>query len=328
MRLAVACNRSNRYQSGSDSPDDEFEEFDSPETVESIARTIRECGHTVDILEADHTFPAELKRGRYDFVFNIAEGLKGRSRESQVPAVCEMLGVPYSGSDAITLGITLDKDLAKRVLKGAVPLPKGRVFKTFNEIDFSGFEFPIFVKPNTEGSSKGIRNSSRLTSVKGAKKRTIELMNEYKGPVLVEEFLPGMECTIGLIGNDKPRIIGIMEIAPKSVPPDKFIYSLETKRDYLNQVEYHIPARVPKKTLAKISKIAVDAFKMLECRDFARVDIRLDRKGSPKFLEVNPLPGLSPIKGDLVILSKAAGVDYHDLISEILDNSFSRNGLK
>ncbi len=326
MRFALACNRSTHYQVGSDRPEDELEEFDSPETVDAIAQAIASFGHDVKILEADKTFPEALARGRFEFVFNIAEGLSGRARESQVPAVCDMLGIPYTGSDAVTIGVTLDKDLAKRVLTGIVPVAKGKLFRNPDEIDLGDMTFPLFVKPNGEGSSKGIRNASKIENHRGAKKRISELIDQYAGPVLVEEFLGGPECTIGVLGNENPRIIGIMEIRPKHVPIESFVYSLETKRDYLNQVEYHAPPGFPKKTIVQIEKIVLNVFRALECRDFARVDIRLDDSGNPKFLEVNPLPGLAPIKSDIVILSRLIGLEYRKLIGEILEHALHRNG--
>ncbi|HOY66181.1 MAG TPA: D-alanine--D-alanine ligase [Candidatus Ozemobacteraceae bacterium] len=327
MRVALAVNRSDRYQSGFSGPDDEYEEFDSPETAAAIANTIESFGHTVDVLEADATFPETLARGKYDFVFNIAEGLRGRCRESQVPAVSEMLGIAYSGSDAVTLGVTLDKELAKRVVGGRVPTAGGKLFKTARSIDLRGLKFPLLIKPNAEGSSKGITNASRITEAEGAKERIAALIDAYNGPVLAEEFLPGLECTVGVVGNEMPRVVGAMEISPRNVPLEEFVYSLETKRDYLNQVDYHIPPRVSPETLKQIYKVAIEAYKALECRDFARVDVRLDSAGKPRFIECNPLPGLSPVKGDLVILAKASGMTYRELIGEILDASMSRQGL-
>jgi len=346
--LALAVNRSTAYQPGAGVPEDEFEEFDSPETVAAIADTIRGFGHRVEVLEADRSFPSALAAGKFDFVFNVSEGLAGRSRESQVPAVCDMLGIPFSGSDAVTMGITLDKDLARRAVAGAgasasrnagggadaagttggmVRVAPGRVFRNPDRIDLSGLTFPIFAKPNSEGSSKGIRNSSRITSEAEAKTRIAGLIREYQGPVLVEEFLPGCECTIGVLGNSRPRVLGIMEIAPKKVALADFVYSLETKRDYLNQVEYHVPPRLPAQTIAAIENTVLAAYERLGCRDFARIDVRLDGANVPHFLEANPLPGLSPVKGDLVILAKCAGMEYRELIGRILDLAFIRTGL-
>ncbi len=328
MRLALAVNRSNAYQPTAGAPDDEYEEFDSPETVQAIADTVAGFGHQVEILEADASFPAALAGGKFEFVFNISEGLKGRAREAQVPAVCDMLGIPFTGSDAVTMGLTLDKDLARRAVAGPeVRVAPGRVFAHPDRIDLQGLRFPVFAKPNAEGSSKGIRNSSRLTSEAEAKSRIASLIREYRGPVLVEEFLAGAECTVGVLGNQKPRVIGIMEIAPRQKKVEEFVYSLETKRDYLNQVEYHVPPRFPQETVAAIEKTVLAAYEALGCRDFARIDIRLDGAGVPHFIEANPLPGLSPVKGDLVILAKGAGMDYRELIGRILDLAFVRAGV-
>jgi len=327
VRLALACNCSDRYQPADGQPDDQFEEFDASETVEAIADAIRRHGHAVEILEADRTFPAALERGGFEFVFNIAEGLRGRCRESLVPAVCEMLEVPYSGSDAITMGITLDKDLARRNVAGRVPIATGRVFTDPAKIDFTGLTFPMLVKPNAEGSSKGIRNRSRVADAEAARREITDMLKTYPGPVLAEEFLSGPECTVGVLGNAHPKVLGVMEIAPRHIPVDQFVYSIENKRDYKNQVEYHIPARFAPVILEEIKVAAIEAFRALDCRDFSRFDFRLGADGKPRFIECNPLPGLSPIKSDLVIMSRGMNVSYHDLIGQILDNAFSRCGL-
>lgn len=331
MRLALACNRSHLYQPADGQPEDQFEEFDAPETVDAIAQTIASFGHTVETLEADHTFPEHLKTGRYDLVFNISEGFKGRCRESLVPAVCEMLHVPYTGSDPLTMAISLDKNMAKKVLTGLIPLPAGRVFCSARDLDrpgaLDGLAFPALIKPNAEGSSKGIRTFSRVENLTKAREVILWALNEYKGPALIEEFLPGVECTVGVVGNETPRVIGIMEIAPKKVAQEHFVYSLETKRDYKNQVEYRIPPQLPESTKKAIEEVALGAFRGLDCRDFCRVDVRLGADGMPRFIEVNPLPGLSPIKSDLVILARGMGIEYPDLMKMILDAAFKRLGL-
>ncbi len=332
MRLALACNRSHLYQPADGQPEDQFEEFDAPETVDAIAQTIASFGHTVEILEADHTFPETLKNGRFDVVFNISEGFKGRCRESLVPAVCEMLGVPYTGSDPLTMAISLDKNMAKKVLADKVPVPSGRVFSSPLDLDrsdaFDHIVFPALIKPNAEGSSKGIRTFSRVENVARAREVILWALREYKGPALLEEFLPGVECTVGVVGNAHARVIGIMEIAPKKVSQEEFVYSLETKRDYKNQVEYRVPPHLPESTRKEIEEVALGAFHGLECRDFSRVDVRLGTDGRPRFIEVNPLPGLSPFKSDLVILARGMGIEYPELIRMILDSAFQRLGLR
>jgi D-alanine-D-alanine ligase len=326
MRVALAINCADNYSRGS-LPEDVFEEFDSRETVTAISREIASFGHHVTVLEADRTFPATVAEGKFELVFNLAEGFGGRCRESQVPAVCEMLGIPYSGSDALTMGLTLDKALAKTIVGGNVPIAAGRVFRPGQTIDLAGLRCPLMVKPNAEGSSKGIRNSSRAATPEAAMVTVSGLHQEYGCPVLVEEFLEGPECTVGVVGNQNPRVIGIMEIVPRNVPVHDFVYSLETKRDYQNQVDYRTPPAFSPETCRRIAQLACQAFLDLECRDLARIDFRLDRQGVPHFIEANPLPGLSPVKGDLVIMAGGNGGDYHTLIGEILNAALSRQNL-
>ncbi|MBF0545336.1 MAG: D-alanine--D-alanine ligase [Candidatus Riflebacteria bacterium] len=328
MKLALACNCGGRYSAKPSDPEDLYEEFDSPETLEQIANELSAFGHTVDILEADRTFPSALENGKYEFVFNISEGLKGPCRESLVPAVCEMLDIPFSGSDALTMGITLDKDLARRIVSEKVPIAHGRVFASEKEINLSGLNFPVLVKPNAEGSSKGIRLKSKINDPNTAVSEIIDLMKSYNGPVLVEEFLPGSECTVAVLGNEHPDVLGIMEIAPRNGPLNQFVYSLEIKRDYLNHVDYFAPPRFSASIIRQIKSSAIDAYKLLKCRDFARIDFRLDANDIPNFLEANPLPGLSPVKGDIVILSRGHGVEYQELLRLILSNAFKRQNLK
>jgi len=238
-----------------------------------------------------------------------------------------MLGIPYVGSDPVTLGVTLDKNLAKSIVSGIVPVPKGKLIRNEGEIDLSDFSFPVFVKPNAEGSSKGIRNSSRIENLSAAVERIRFLLQEYRGTVLVEEFLEGAECTVGILGNASPHIVAAMEIAPKIVPIENFVYSLETKRDFTNQVEYHVPPRLPSKQLELLYQNALKAFVALDCRDFARIDFRFDRNGVPKFVEANPLPGLAPEKSDFVILARRVGLDHTALIGAILKEAFLRLGI-
>lgn len=308
--------------------DDKYEEFDSEETINALANEIRSFGHNVEILEANSFLPQILLNNKFDFIFNIAEGFHNRNRESLVPALCELLQIPYSGSDPTTMGLTLDKHLAKIVVSSYnVPTARGKFITTCDNIDFSDLNFPIIIKPAFEGSSKGIRNSSKVNNEDEAKKIIEFIFSNYKNKVLIEEFLDGPECTVGIIGNENPEIIGIMEIAPKQIKLENFIYSLETKRDYLNQVEYYVPPRFDIQTIKKIEKFAIDAYKALECRDYARIDFRLDSNNNPYFLEANPLPGLSPYKSDLVILAYKNNISYHQLIEKILTTALTRVGL-
>ncbi len=183
-----------------------------------------------------------LREMRPDFVFNIAEGEGGRCREAHVPALLEMLGIPYLGSDPLTLCVTLDKAVAKRLVSSeGFPTPRFRTFRSEDEVAGLDLAYPVIVKPAYEGSSKGVRLASRAFSPADVRKMVSFVTREYFQDAIVEEFIPGPEVTVGLVGNGNPRVVGIMEIIPKLVPREEFVYSLEVKRDWENQVEYRCP---------------------------------------------------------------------------------------
>jgi D-alanine-D-alanine ligase len=324
-------------------PDDFEEEFDSSETIEAIAVALRGLGHEVEKLGDGRKLLERLLADPPDFVFNLAEGEGiGRSREARVPAVLEMLGIPYSGSDPLTLAATLDKDCAKRLVQSAgVTVP--RSWKVENggsrvgdRISCNGDclfpildppssildSFPLIVKPAWEGSSKGIRAHCLVERLEDLAEIVDSLQRDHRQPILVEEFIQGDELTVGMIGNDLPEILGVMRIAPNH-PSEKFIYGLEVKRDFLRQVRYECPVQLPAATLERVEQAARTAFQVLGCRDVARIDFRL-RDGIPCFLEVNPLPGLNPQTSDLVILARLRGWSYEQLIESILEAAVRR----
>jgi D-alanine-D-alanine ligase len=308
-------------------PDDAFEEYDSDATVSSIASALRALDADVHPVEADSRLPWRLTEGRFEFVFNMAEGQGRRCREAVPAAVCELLGLPFTGSDALTLGITLDKFVAKRVVSPDVPVARGVLVESeADEAGIRDLSYPVIVKPNDEGSSKGIRENPIATDAPAAVHRCRWLRERYGCPVLVEEFLTGPEVTVGVTGN-KPnaRILGMMEIAPAS-GEGNFVYSLEAKRDYLNQVRYFIPPRLNAGTVEELSRFALTAYNLLGCRDIARVDFRLDAAGVPHFMECNPLPGLNPVTGDIVVLSRDA-LPYERLVQGILQDAMARTGM-
>jgi len=310
-------------------PDDAQEEFDRPQTIEAIARVLRGLGHTVSLLGDGREFLHKALASPPDFVFNFAEGTGvSRSREARVPAVLEMLGIPYSGSDPLTMALTLDKDLAKIVVAAAgVHVPGGYALAPHEPLERVPPErliFPLVAKPAWEGSSKGIRAKCLVKMPQDLASVVAELRRDHKQTILLEEFIAGDEITVGVYGNETPTILGIMRVIPKQATED-FIYSLEVKRDYQNQVDYDCPARLPAATLAAIEAAAKTAFTALGCRDIARIDFRVKR-GVPYFLEVNPLPGLNPDDSDLVILATAIGWSYERLIGTIMETSLKRVG--
>jgi len=308
-------------------PDDIFEEYDSKETIQSIANALRGLRVTVEPVLADRRLPWRLEGGRYDFAFNIAEGEGRRCREAIPAAVCELLGVPFTGSDVLTLALTLDKAVARRVVSPNVPVARGvLVTRAEDEANLKTLQYPVLVKPNDEGSSKGIRENSVALDLAGAIAQCRWLRAHYACPVLVEEFLPGTEVTVGIVGNGpEARVLGMMEIAPVS-EERFFVYSLEVKRNWRQRVRYYIPPRLPTATLATLECNALTAYHLLGCRDCARLDFRLNAAGQPCFIECNPLPGLNPTNSDLVILSREI-LAYEKLVQGILLDAARRVGV-
>jgi D-alanine-D-alanine ligase len=327
MRIGIAYNLRDEVPAAPGSPVDHAEEFDSVETIDAIARVLEGGGHTVDRLGYGRGLVSRLLADPPDLVFNIAEGWSGRSREAQVPALCEMLGIPYTGSDPLTLALTLDKDLAKRVVAShGLATPRHVLVERIEELGAglpAGLAFPLIVKPSQEGSSKGVRLRSRVATEGALREQVAWVLAEYGGPALVEEFLDGEEFTVGVIGNRPPRAIGAMLIRHRTLAPADFVYSLEVKRDWENQVEYLAPPPVPPALLAEIQALALGCYRALGCRDVSRVDIRL-HGGRPHFIEVNPLPGLSPTYGDLPILAGKMGLAYPELVLAIVRHAVER----
>jgi D-alanine-D-alanine ligase len=307
--------------------DDVLEEYDSPETVAIISSALESRGHQVVRLGGGGEFLDNIRREKVDIVFNIAEG-KGnyRSRESQVPAVLEMLDIPYTGSDPQCLAICLDKPVTKRLVASeGITTPKWQLVASDEEMDrisWDGFPFPAIIKPAYEGSSKGIRLTSLAENVPQAEAEVSRILSGYHQPVMVEEFIDGDEVTVGIIGNAPPRLVGMMRILPKK-PEKHFVYSLEVKRDYVNLVDYESPVCLPGDVLGKLEDFSIRAFKALGCRDFSRVDFRVRRDGTPCFLEINPLPGLGNYS-DLIIMAIKMGWTHEGIIGAVFDAALER----
>jgi D-alanine-D-alanine ligase len=333
MKVALLFNEKPAHAEA-DLPDDTYEEYDEPATVCHIAAALRRLDVTVEPVPADRRLPSRLEEGRFDFAFNIAEGpialpdRARRCREALPAAVCELLGVPFTGSDVLTLALTLDKALARRVVSPEVPVAPGVLLEDEPWDDlFSGLRFPAIVKPNDEGSSKGIHADSLAVDSAAASAVARRLRESYRCPLLVEEFLPGAEVTVALAGNPpNVRLLGMMEIAPAS-DGGPFVYSLEVKRDFRRRVAYHIPPRLDAPLIATIESYAREAYRLLGCRDIARMDFRLNASGQPCFMECNPLPGLNPETSDIVILTGGA-IPYDRLVQGILLDALRRTGVR
>lgn len=327
MRVGLAFDLRTDFESAAQGPEDRLEEYDSESTVNALAEALSALGHEPVRLGGGRKFLQAIQRERIDLVFNIAEGFGTRSREAHVPAVCEMLKIPFTHSDPLTLALSLDKAHAKRIVASyGVPTPRFAVID--GPPESCDLRFPVIGKPLFEGSSIGVRKRSKVHSNAELRELVTQLRADYSEPVLVEEFLSGPEFTVGILGSGSGAgVLGIMEIVPRKVPVSEFVYSLEVKRNYAEEVEYHVPPKRETRVLAAIGDVALKAYRALECKDIARVDIRLDAQGNPGFLEVNPLPGINPVTGDIVIIANRMGVNFHELIRRIVDGASARFGL-
>jgi D-alanine--D-alanine ligase len=299
-------------------------EFDSPKTIQAIADAIASYGHTVIELEANADLPHTLLGAAPDVVFNIAEGLRGRGRESQVPALCELLGIPYSGSDPTTLSLCLDKGLTKQILKSAgIDTAEWQVITTGRE-KLKAFRYPVIVKPNAEGTSKGITSASVVSEEAHARAAAKAIVDKYGQPALIEEYIVGRELTVGLLGERRPRVLPPMEVVFVDAPKHP-VYGFEEKQADTTRVRFECPAKLSSAELRRIEKVVRDTFAALGCRDVARVDLRMAPDGTVFVIEVNPLPGLTPDFSDLCVISKVVGMDYRTLIGEILAGCIKRH---
>lgn len=332
MHIGIAFDLKADFGAVSGGPEDLLEEYDSDATVSAIEQVLVARGHKVTRLGGGRRFLERLLATRPDLVFNIAEGRGSRSREAHVPAACEMLGVPCTHSDPLTMAVTLDKAMAKRVVASCgVPTPEFVVVEHERDLAHIALPFPLFAKPLFEGSSMGIRRRSRVADRAELSERVGQLLGDYREPVLVEEFCGGAEFTVGLLGNGaNVRVAATMEVEPLLVPREQFVYSLEVKRNpnWAEEIAYHVPPKRTRAEIDAVEKVALDAWRALGCRDVARIDVRNDAAGNPKFIECNPLPGLAPGWSDLAILWDRTGGTYATLVGAILDEATTRLALR
>lgn len=329
-RAGITFNLKGGYDSN-----DQDEEYDSSETIEFLEKKLEKLGFSVLRFEQTPSFVSDLQDQRLDYVFNIAEG-RGttRVRESQVPAILDWLDIPHYGSDALSLGITLDKWLTHVHLKGFhIPVPHMECLSVGANLDaiehiFDGTSY--IIKPRWEGSSKGIFNNSVTSSFKDAQELIKKIHTNYRQPAVMEQFLAGQEVTVGVIGNETPEVIGMMCISEKapSANAKPFVYSIEHKRSWRDTIQYQKGEDViASKTVSLIKKNAIAAFQALELKDAARIDFRLDTHGKPYIIDINPLPGLSPEYSDMMIISGLYHLKFDDVVDKIMKNSLKRNNL-
>lgn len=304
----------------------EVMEFDDEETIIGLEDALFQLGHQVERVGNGRELALRLASGdRWDLVFNIAEGLKGRSREAQVPAVCELFAQPYTFSDPLTCALTLDKALAKRVVRDrGLPTAPFEVVSSINEATAVSLPMPLFLKPVSEGSSKGITSNS-LVKERSELINTYQLLRElFQQPVLMETFLPGREVTVGIVGNgSNSRVVGVMEVIFIEERAETSAYTTLNKDEYLERVSYRL-LNEPEPLAAHARQLALDVYYTLGCRDAARVDLRCDASGVLQFMEINPLPGLDQIRSDLPIMGRLAGMTYTEIIDGIVESAWLR----
>ncbi|MFN0241741.1 MAG: D-alanine--D-alanine ligase [Planctomycetota bacterium] len=333
MNIGIAYDLKSDFAEGrGDGPDDALEEYDSPTTIAGIEHALVARGHRVVRLGGRRNFVTAVLETPPELVFNLSEGHGSRSREAHVPAVCEMLGIAYTHSDPLTMALALDKGLAKRVVASfGVPTPRFAVVESAHDLDKVVLAYPLFAKPLFEGSSMGIRKNSKIADAADLRAKVGKLLDDYKEPVLVEEFCSGSEFTVAILGSGATaRVAGAMEIIPKKVAVADFVYSLEMKRspDWRSEMEYVVLPRKRTRDSSAIENVALGAYRALGCRDIARIDVRMDKDGEPMFIEANPLPGVAPGWSDLALLWEGLGRTYDDLIGSIVDEARARLALR
>ena len=322
MRVALVYDLRSDYRALGFS-EEEVAEFDSVETIDALAGALEALGCEPVRVGRGQALAARLVAGeRYDIVLSIAEGVRGRSREAQVPALCELFDQPYLFSDPLTAAAALDKAVAKRLVRDAgVPTPSFAVAERSADELVDWVDFPAFVKPLAEGTGKGCEAVSLVDSKGALETAVAHVIARYRQPALVEHYLPGREFTVGIAGNgDEDCVLGVCEILLKP-NAEANVYSLHNK-ELCEELVTYAPATDAEARLAGAR--ALLAYRALQCRDAARIDFRSDAKGDPHFLEANPLAGLNPSHSDLPILAAQNGIDFTSLMGLILDAGLAR----
>jgi D-alanine-D-alanine ligase len=335
-RIALVANLKSGFVIEVSDPPDAGSEFDSIQTLQTIANALESEGHCVQILEADSSLPAAMLKVRPQICFNIAEGLQGNGREALVPALCELLGIPYTASRVVSSAICLEKTLSKRIWRDAgLPTANFLEASSTTDLDQIAFDFPMFVKPSREGSGMGVTQNSIVNNLEELFKEVSSITSLYRQPALVEEFLPGREFTVGFIGNpgspanrpnhrlydqDGYHWFPIMEIdAHNSISPAVYGHEAKSKDVGTDGApDYLCPADIPDLLKDQLITLTKKAAQVLGICDVSRVDFRIGADQKPYLLEINTLPGLNPDLSDLCIMAAAEGLDYKILINEIL----------
>lgn len=350
MHVALLANLKKNAPTWTGMSPDHWDDLDSEKTIATITAALEAGGHQVTFLEGDVTLYDTLRQVKPDICFNICEGHFGDARESQVPAILEMLRIPYTGSKVLTLALTLDKPMTKRVLAyHNLPTPPFQTFERITEELDPDMHFPLFVKPSREGTGMGVSPESIVHNEQELRKQIRRLFERYDQPVLVERFIDGREVTVGVVGNltspvawrlpeneEAPRIqrglhfFPALEVDMSRYPEEEMgVYTSRIKVDWVDAFHYLCPVPLPEELVEELNWLTAATFRITGCQDVARVDFRLDasENNKPYILEINPLPGLNPDYSDLCVEAKADGWTYEGLVNQILDEALERYGL-
>lgn len=329
--------------------EDQWDDLDSEKTITAILEAISADGYICEFLEGDRSLLTTIPKFKPDICFNICEGHFGDSREAQVPAVLEMLRIPYTGSRLFTLALALDKPMTKRILWWhELPTPAFQEFDRVDEPLNDDLVFPLFVKPSREGTSMGISAKSIVKSEEELRDQVEFIIQKYKQPALVETYIEGREVTVGMVGNligpvarrlpynpDAPRVqaglhfLPPMEVDLKPYELSDVVYSNRLKVALAEEIDYLCPAPIDEEMVDELNWLAAAVFRVMGAYDVARVDFRLDMHDNwkPYILEINPLPGLSPDVSDLVVEARADKISHAELVNMILHAGLKRYGL-
>ncbi len=350
LKVAVLANLKVNAPHFEGMPADQWDDLDSERTVQALVEAIRAGGRDCEFLEGDLTLYDGLRKYQPDICFNICEGHFGDAREAQVPAMLEMLRIPYTGSKVMTLALALDKAMTKRILHWhGLPTPAFQTFERTDEPLDDDLTFPLFVKPSREGTGMGVTAQSIVNTEEELRERVAFILERYRQSALVEPYIAGREVTVGVVGNlrgpvarrmphsrEEPRIeAGLRFFPPLEIDLEPYsesdaVYSNRLKVELADQINYMCPADLDERWVDELNWLTAAVFRVTGALDVSRVDFRLDANDlwRPKVLEINPLPGLSPGTSDLVIEAAAQGMGHTELVNLILDTALERYGLK